>query len=223
MPKALSKRDVDILEERGLWEAHSYLHHIIKRLLRKNLPIEIRYIKEAHKRTFMVARQPEMAGRYRRDNSQELRRIDGSFLKITDWKNIPNELAELDYELRDETKNLKPPITEGEYKHIICVAAKLSHRLACIHPFINGNGRASRLLIDSILMRAGLPSVAVKKIKPQYLRAMLQADDGDLTRLENIIIDSLEENKTKVYKIVLRKKAEYRKSRRRAGKGLKRK
>jgi len=222
MPKTLSKRDVDILEEKGLWEAHSYLHRIVKRLSRKSLPVEIRYIREAHKRTFMVARQPEIAGRYRRDNSQELRRIDGSFLRVTDWKNIPNELAELDYELRDETKNLKPPITEEEYRRIICVAAKLSHRFACIHPFINGNGRASRLLIDAILIRAGLPSVAVKKIKPQYLRAMRQADDGDLSRLENIIIDSLEENKTKTYKIVLRKKAEYRESQHRRN-GLRRK
>lgn len=215
MPSLLSKKDIDILEEKGLWKAHSYLHRIIKRLLRKNFPVEVRYIKEAHKIIFTVARQPGMGGKYRKDNGPELRRIDGTPLRITDWRNIPNEMAELDYELREATKNVKPPKTENEYKKIIFAAAKLSHRLASVHPFGNGNGRASRLLVDAILMRAGLPSIAVKKEKPQYLRAMRQADDGNYSSLENIIIDGLEEHKRKNYMIALRKKSEYFKASRR--------
>lgn len=86
MRRPLTKRDIDILEERGLWEAHSYLHRIIKRLLRKKLPMEIRYIKEAHRIIFSVARQPEIGSGYRGDNSQDLRRIDGTPLRMTDWK-----------------------------------------------------------------------------------------------------------------------------------------
>ena len=215
MQSSLSKKDIDILEEKGLWEAHSYLHRIIKRLLRKKFPVEIRYIKEAHRIIFTVARQPGIGGKYRKDNSQDLRRIDGTPLKMTDWKNIPNEIAELDYELREATRNIKPPKTEKEYNKVVFVAAKLSHRLASIHPFRNGNGRASRLLIDAILMRAGLPSIAVKKEKPQYLRAMRQTDDGNYSSLENIIIDGLEEHKRKNYVIALRKKLEYFKAKRR--------
>lgn len=208
MPRALSKREVDILEEQGLWEAHSYLRSVLRRLIRKNLPVEIRYIRAAHERIFTVAKQPEIAGKYRRDNSPDLKRIDGTYLQMSDWKNIPSDLAILEEELREETKSLRLPKTEQEYKHIICVAAKLSHRFACIHPFRNGNGRASRLLIDAILMRAGLHSIAVKKVKPQYLRAMRQADDGNFIPLENIIVDGLKENKERLYKTLRRKQAE---------------
>lgn len=210
MARALSKKEVDILEERGLWEAHSYLRRIIKRLARKRLPLEIRYIKDAHRIIFSVAQQPEVGGKYRRDNSQELRRIDGTVLKMTHWKNIPNEMAELDYELREETKKLTFPKTENEYRRLIYAAAKLSHRLASIHPFQNGNGRGSRLLLDAILLRAGLPAIAVKKEKANYLQAMRQADDGDFSRLEEIIIYGLEEVKRKNYELALRKKAEHR-------------
>lgn len=190
------------------------MRKIIKRLVRKNLPVEFRYIKHAHEIIFTWARQLEIAGKYRRDNSQDLRRIDGTFLQMTDWKNIPNALAELDYEIRQETKNSRAPKTEEEYKRIICVAAKLSHRLACIHAFRNGNGRASRLLIDAVLMRAGLPSIAVKREKPQYLRAMRQADDGNFSKLEGIIIAGLKENKERLYKNLLRKRAENQKAKR---------
>ena len=78
--------------------------------------------------------------------------------------------------------------------------------LACIHPFENGNGRASRLLLGIILIRAGLYEVAIKKEKLEYLRTMHQADIGDFSLLENIIIDGLIENKKKQYQFQLRKK-----------------
>lgn len=197
MPHPLSKRDIDILEERGYWKASSFLHRIVKRLIRKELPVELRFIKEAHRIIFTTARQGSIAGKYRRHNGPELKRIDGTLLKMTQWHNIPNAMAELDIELRNHTKELKPPRTEKEYVGIIGVAIKMSHRLACIHPFENGNGRASRLLTDAIFLRAGLPQIAIKKAKPQYLRAMRQADDGDFTLLTEIIASGLVEAKEK--------------------------
>jgi Fic family protein len=214
MRRPLTKREVDILEQRGLWEAHSYLRRITKRLFRKRLPVEFRYIRQAHQTAFTVAHQPEIAGKYRRDNDLELRRIDGTPLPIADWREIPSKLAELDYELRAGTESLQTPKTEKDYERIIGLAAKLSHRLASIHPFKNGNGRASRLLIDAILMRAGLSSVAIKEEKAKYLRAMRQADDGDFSRLEEMIINSLAESKEKNYRAALRKQAELQRAKR---------
>ena len=199
-----SKRDIDILEERGLWKASSSLHQIIKRLIRKNLPVEMRYIKEAHRIIFTTANQAGMAGKYRRDNP-ELKRIDGSLLKMEHWSNIANAMAELDMDLRENSKHLKRPETIKEYSEIIQLAVRLSHRLACIHPFENGNGRASRLLLNAILLRAGLPEIAIRKKKSQYLRAMRQADDGDFSLFEKIVIDGIIESKERQYKMSLRK------------------
>lgn len=137
-----------------------------------------------------------MAGKYRRDNP-ELRRLDGSILKIAHWKDAPHRMAELDFELRNQTKKLKASQTELDYKKVIELASRMSHRLARIHPYENGNGRASRLLMNAILLRAGLPEIAFKKPKPAYLRAMRQADDGDFSLLEKMISDGLLEKKQK--------------------------
>lgn len=214
----LSKRDVDILEERGYWQASSSLHRQLHKLIRKKLPLRIGLIKQAHQTIFKVANQSDIAGKYRQHNGPELKRIDGSFLKMTDWKMIPNVMAELDFELRERTKDSKLPKTEKEYRNIVEIAARLSHKLACIHPFANGNGRTSRLLLSAILIRAGLSEVAVKKEKSTYLRAMRQADDGDFNMLENIIFGGLMDNKIMQYKVQLRKQDESAKIKRRHNK-----
>lgn len=207
MALPLNKKDLDILEARGYWKASSSLHKKIKRLIRKKLPLEIGYIKAAHRIIFDETNQSAMAGKYRQDNP-ELKRIDGTLLNISHWHDIPHKMAELDFELRQNTKNLVAPQTPKEYSEIINLSARLSHKLACIHPFENGNGRASRLLMGAILLRAGLSDVAIKKSKQKYLRAMRQADSGDYKLLEEIIADGLIENHKKKYELQLRKQAE---------------
>lgn len=207
MPRPLSKKDIDILEERGYWQASSFLYKKVKQLTRKKLPLRIGLIKHAHKIIFETAEQPDIAGKYRKDNP-EIKRIDGTLLKISHWHNIPNDMAGLDEELRETTKNLASPKTRLDYQKVVTVAARLSHRFTRIHPFENGNGRTSRLLLGAILIRAGLYEVAIKKEKSEYLRAMRQADNGDFSLLENIIFDGLIENKKKQYQLQLRKQTE---------------
>lgn len=212
MIRPLTKRDIDILEERGLWKASSSLHDIVKRLIRRKQPLEIGHIKSAHRIIFETANQSGIAGKYRRDNP-ELKRLDGSLLEIAHWRDIPNRMAELDAELRSATKNLNPPKTEEEYTEVIDIAIRFSHRLACIHPFENGNGRASRLLLNAILLRAELPMVAIKEEKPQYLRAMQQADRGDFSLLWKMIIKGIIRSKELQYDSIRRKRAELAKRR----------
>lgn len=207
MALPLNKKDLDILEERGYWKASSLLHKKIKRLIRKKLPLEVGYIKEAHRIIFNEANQSALAGKYRQDNP-ELKRIDGTLLPISHWHDIPHKMAELNFELKQNTKNLVTPQILQEYNEIINLSARFSHKLACIHPFENGNGRASRLLMGAILLRAGLSDIAIKKSKPKYLRAMRQADGGDYSLLEEIITDGLIEDHKKKYKLRLRKQAE---------------
>lgn len=212
MIRPLTKRDVDILEERGLWKASSSLHAVIRRLIRGKRPIEIGHIKSAHRVIFETANQHGIAGKYRQDNP-ELKRLDGSLLEMAHWRDIPNKMAELGAELRDATKNLKPPKTEEEYAEVVDLAIRFSHRLACIHPFENGNGRASRLLLNAILLRAELPAVAIKEEKPQYLRAMQQADHGDFALLWKMIVKGIIGSKELQYDIIRRKRAELAKRR----------
>ena len=87
MPRPLSKKDIDILEERGYWQASSSLYKKVKQLTRKKLPLRIGLIKHAHQIIFETAEQPDIAGKYRRDNP-EVKRIDGTLLEISHWHNI---------------------------------------------------------------------------------------------------------------------------------------
>lgn len=193
MAEVLAKKDVDILEERGYWKASSSLHAQIKRLVKKRLPLEIGHVKSAHGLLFVGTMQESIGGRYRRHNCPELRRIDGTRLRLAEWTQIPHLMAQLNDEVVASTKDTSHPRTNKQLERLILVAARLSHRLAAIHPFENGNGRASRLLLSGILLRAGLPEIAVKQVKPAYLRAMRQADEGDYEPLKRIIIGGLKE------------------------------
>jgi len=46
---------------------------------------------------------------------------------------------------------------QGGRKSVILTAAQAYQRLVSIHPFENGNGRVSRLMMDFVLIRCGLP------------------------------------------------------------------
>ena len=192
---------IDILEQRGLWKASSSIARVANKLRKKSEPVRIGYIKEAHKNIFKAIKPFEdMAGKYRNTDGPEVERINGTYLKIARWRDIPNRMAILDSKLKEETKGLSRPTTPEEYKKIIDLAVLSSHELVCIHPFENGNGRTSRLLIDLILLRADLYKISIKDNKIAYLNAMLQADKGDLEPLIILISKSLLEASEKIYK-----------------------
>jgi Fic family protein len=68
------------------------------------------------------------------------------------------------------------------------VASIAHHKLAAIHPFLDGNGRVSRLLMNLILMRAGLPIANIKREdRPKYYEALSYADVGLLELLVQMV------------------------------------
>jgi Fic family protein len=71
-------------------------------------------------------------------------------------------------------------INESKELHPIERASILHGRLSKIHPFKDGNGRTSRLILNFELMKNGyLPVVIEAKDKPKYIEALAKGDESE--------------------------------------------
>jgi len=67
--------------------------------------------------------------------------------------------------------------------HPLVLAAIFHHKFERIHPFMDGNGRAGRMLMNYILIQNGYPPLVIhKKIRQEYLHALRTADESDLIK-----------------------------------------
>ncbi|MGA2983794.1 MAG: Fic family protein [Terriglobia bacterium] len=73
-------------------------------------------------------------------------------------------------------------------KHPVVLAAIAHHELAAVHPFKDGNGRVSRLLMNLILMKKGYPISNIRREdRPGYYDALSFADVGMYEPLVGLI------------------------------------
>jgi Fic/DOC family len=64
-----------------------------------------------------------------------------------------------------------------------------------IHPFLDGNGRAGRLLLNLVLVRLGYPpAIIYLRDRDRYLRALRSNDDGDPGPLGELLARAVLDN-----------------------------
>ncbi|WP_105616459.1 Fic family protein [Vallitalea okinawensis] len=83
---------------------------------------------------------------------------------------------------------------EAKELHPIARATRVHGEFVKIHPFIDGNGRTARLLLNLELMKAGYPPIVIKnKNRVEYYEAFDKAHiTGNYEDFENLIKDEVE-------------------------------
>ena len=81
--------------------------------------------------------------------------------------------------------------------HPVEIAARFHHLFTAIHPFDDGNGRMSRLLMNLLLMQSGYPPAVIRNSeRDQYLAALRRADSEEpedfLVFIAEHVVSSLE-------------------------------
>lgn len=73
--------------------------------------------------------------------------------------------------------------------------AKIHADFERIHPFLDGNGRTGRLLLNLVLVRLGYPpAIVFKSERAAYLRSMRRADKADYGPLGELIARAVTNN-----------------------------
>ena len=177
----------DHLEAKDHYEALEFIMELAEH--GKPQTVSEQLIKTLHQ---IVVRdiEKEWAGRYRNSNVM----ITGARHKPPEAINIPLEMEKLIRWFRKNESKL----------HVIELAALIHHKFVSIHPFFDGNGRVSRLLMNVILLHQGYPlSVVLKNDRKKYYDTLAKADEGDYTPFVRMMAQSVERS-LDIYLNVLR-------------------
>lgn len=162
------------LEARNHPDAVNY----VEKLAQKQTTIKQDDILKVHA-LLMRGIDDQNAGKYR--NGQV--RVAGATFMPPPPSKIQSMINELLQTLHQNPEELTP----------IELAAFFHHKLVYIHPFLDGNGRTARLLMNVILIRNGYPFTVLLKVdRPKYLRALSEADNGNLIPFANFTANCVE-------------------------------
>ncbi|KAG5674394.1 hypothetical protein PVAND_004368 [Polypedilum vanderplanki] len=117
----------------------------------------------------------------------------GTFRKTQVYvgNHIPPKASDLSILMDDFEKWLNSDYTQQ--LHPVKKAAIAHYKLVHIHPFSDGNGRTSRLLMNTILMKYGFPPVVIQKQQRlQYYNYLQMANEGDIRPFIRFIAECTE-------------------------------
>lgn len=153
---------------------HLEAWRLMRRMASGGQPVTEEDILSLH-RVILTGIQSEEAGRYRRERV----RIAGASLILPNPLKVPDLMADFARELGNPAG-----------VHPVLHAARVHYGLVAIHPFIDGNGRTSRLLMNLLLLRAGYPAALIPVAeRARYYTALELANGGDFLPFEAFIID----------------------------------
>lgn len=109
------------------------------------------------------------------------------------WPLVPARLQDW----VDKVSTLTPALMDPAASSVPLVEllAEIHSGFERVHPFIDGNGRTGRLVLNLILVRLGLPPIVILKTqRPHYLAALQKSDDGDHGPLGELLARAMYDN-----------------------------
>jgi len=178
----------DILPQKSLREVNETLNH------KKTFDYVLNYKGDITKEFICKLHEMIVKETLRKDLESQIGkfRISQVFIRGVEW--LPTRSSEVPKEMKSllawysKNKNKLHPLILASYFHVA---------FETIHPFVDGNGRVGRLLLNFILHKNKYPMVNIpNKIKRRYYDTLGEAQvKGNLRPFMKFIFDLLMENK----------------------------
>jgi len=154
---------------------------MVEELVEKQQPLDEWTIKNLHQLVLKNI-DAENAGRYREVNVL----ISGAEHRPPNAIQVPELMAEFSDLCSNQAQQLHP----------IERAARVHGEFVKIHPFVDGNGRTSRLLMNLELMKAGFPATVIEVAQRlDYYQALDHAHcTGDYTDFIQLVANAVEKS-----------------------------
>lgn len=187
----LTKSETAIVIEKGITvRGKSMVEH----LEAKNLAYALDFVKElaVTKSSLSLATIKEL-------HALILKNIDDKHAGR--WRTVHVKVAGSDVtfpgpeKLIDETEQFEQWLTAAQ-EHPVKKAADAHFKFVTIHPFIDGNGRTARLLMNLILIQHGYPPAIIDpKDRADYIDALEKGQkEGTLTPFYNVIYQAVDKS-----------------------------
>ena len=168
----------DQAEAQNLNHALDYLERLASQT---DVPITLNDIRQIH-HLILRGIDDENAGQFRRGDVT----ISGSNFATTPAGSVDSTMGDF-IEWLSETS------VEGS-QNVIVTAAACHAWFAQIHPFVDGNGRTARILMNLILMRAGFPiAIISREDRIRYYDALEASQGSDLTAFIELAVECVSE------------------------------
>lgn len=183
----LPRSKVIQLEIQGTQKGLLLLQQIAKNIE----PLSIELMKNIHKECFGDILQ-NYAGVFRTIQVEYSGKEAPHFFKVHEM--MRNLVSDTEYAL----SQLPVKASDAYIMDMAGLLTLFQHRFVVIHPFVDYNGRMSRMFTNYILMREELPTIEIpvttSLLRKKYIQTLQEADEGNYHALQDIIGKALNES-----------------------------